>query len=50
MIIVNENCLECKYHDFFWEGSGCVLLNGMEQCRYEPKEKDISVSNLPKGE
>lgn len=50
MIIVNENCLECKYHDFFWEGSGCVLLNSMEQCRYEPKEKDIPVSNLRKGE
>lgn len=32
---MKENCAICKHHDVFWEGSGCNLLNHMEQCRFE---------------
>ena len=30
-----ENCAECIYHDVFWEGSGCNLLNNGERCKFE---------------
>ena len=33
-----ENCAECKYHDIFWAGSGCNLLNNGERCRFEPQK------------
>ena len=32
------NCAECKYHDVFWEGSGCNLLNNGEHCIFKVKE------------
>lgn len=37
---MNANCAECKYHDIFWDGSGCLLLNNMEKCKFAAKEKD----------
>ena len=37
---MKENCEECKYHDIFWGGSGCLLLNNMEKCKFAAKEKD----------
>lgn len=33
-----ENCTECIYHNIFWEGSGCNLLNNMEPCRFKQKD------------
>jgi hypothetical protein len=33
---MKENCAECKYHDVFWKGSGCILLNSMERCKFKP--------------
>lgn len=36
---MKENCAICKHHDVFWEGSGCNLLNHMEECRFELKLK-----------
>lgn len=34
-----ENCAECIYHDIFWKGSGCNLLNNMEQCKFKQKNQ-----------
>lgn len=43
-----ENCAECKYHDIFWGGSGCNLLNNGERCKFEPKYDAVcGVTNLP---
>ena len=36
---MKENCAECRHHDVFWDGSGCNLLNGMERCKFEPREQ-----------
>lgn len=33
---MKENCVNCKYHDVFWEGCGCNLLNNFEGCKFEP--------------
>lgn len=32
-----EKCTKCTYHDAFWDGSECNLLNNMEPCKFEPK-------------
>jgi hypothetical protein len=39
MISMKKNCAKCKYHDVFWEGAGCLLLNSMERCKFTPKEE-----------
>ncbi len=36
-----ENCATCKFHNVFWGGSGCVLLNGGEHCNYQPTDEEI---------
>lgn len=36
--INKEKCAKCTYHDVFWDGSGCNLLNNMEHCKFEPKD------------
>lgn len=36
--INREKCAKCTYHDVFWDGSGCNLLNNMEHCKFEPKD------------
>ena len=36
--INKEKCAKCTYHDAFWDGSGCNLLNHMEPCKFEPKD------------
>lgn len=33
------DCDNCKHHDVFWTGGGCNLLNNMERCKYESKQK-----------
>ena len=35
--MMSEKCLKCKYHDYFWVGSGCLLLNNMEKCKFTQK-------------
>ena len=46
---MKENCAECKYHDFFWKGAGCLLLNNGEKCKFTPKEKDNTAHPNEKG-
>jgi hypothetical protein len=36
--INKEKCAKCTYHDAFWDGSECNLLNNMEPCKFEPKD------------
>lgn len=36
--INKEKCTKCTYHDVFWDGSGCNLLNNMEQCKFKQKD------------
>lgn len=36
--INKEKCTKCTYHDAFWDGSGCNLLNNMEPCKFEQKD------------
>ena len=36
---MKENCAECKHHDVFWGGAGCILLNNGEQCKFEPRKQ-----------
>lgn len=36
---VNELCSNCIHKDVFWKNAGCNLKNGMEPCKFEPKEK-----------
>lgn len=36
--INKEKCAKCTYHDVFWDGSGCNLLNNMEHYKFEPKD------------
>ena len=39
-----ERCAKCTHHDVFWEGSGCNLLNNMEPCKFEQKDRpDLSL-------
>lgn len=42
-----KKCENCKWNYLFWEGSGCVKLNAMEPCKFEPKEalKDGSTTD-----
>ena len=46
---MKENCAECKYHDIFWDGSGCLLLNNMEICKFIVKEKNNIDCSIEKG-
>ena len=46
---MKENCAECRYHDVFWEGAGCLLINNMEKCKFTPKEKDNTNHSTKKG-
>lgn len=36
---MKEDCAECKHHDVFWSGAGCLLLNNMEKCKFESKNR-----------
>ena len=44
-----ENCADCKYHDVFWEGAGCILLNNMEKCKFAPKGQSDTGHQTEKG-
>ncbi len=46
---MKENCAECKYHNVFWEGAGCLLLNNMEKCKFTPKECAKTAHPTEKG-
>ena len=46
---MNENCAECKYHDVFWQGAGCLLINNMEKCKFTPKEQSDTDHPTEKG-
>lgn len=43
---MKENCAECIYHDVFWAGAGCNLLNNNEKCKFKPRK----LMELPKEE
>lgn len=42
--INKEKCAKCTYHDVFWDGSECNLLNNMEHCKFEPKDHPDGLS------
>lgn len=46
---MKENCAECKYHDIFWDGSGCLLINNMENANLQQKRKIISTTQPRKA-
>lgn len=33
-------CDKCKWHNLFWEDSGCAKRNAMEPCKFELKEDE----------
>lgn len=35
---IYEKCTGCKWHNMFWENSGCAKRNDMERCKFEQKE------------
>lgn len=35
---IKRKCENCKWHNQFWEESGCSKLNAKEPCMFEPKE------------
>lgn len=38
-------CKDCKWHDVFWKGAGCTLLNNMEPCHFEAKDTNVSTKS-----
>lgn len=36
--LVSTEMAANTYHDVFWDGSGCNLLNNMEPCKFEQKD------------
>lgn len=38
-------CKDCKWHDVFWKGVGCNLLNNMEPCRFDAKDINVPTSS-----
>ena len=44
-----DDCAECKCHDVFWEGAGCLLINNMEKCKFTPKEQSETDHPTEKG-